>query len=76
MTSPGDGPFSNEAGAQEILETFRTLEEVSAAARRTIRRVLSHPVYGLGPGDGDVPADLRQEFASRGGLDRTRFTLL
>ena len=76
MTSPGDGPFSNEASAQEILETFRTLEEVSAAARRTIRRVLSHPVYGLGPGDGDVPADLRQEFASRGGLDRTRLTLL
>jgi hypothetical protein len=67
---------ANPAGAQQIDEAFRALQDASTTARRTIRRVLVHPVYGLGPGEVDLPTDLREEFASRGGLDRANLALL
>jgi hypothetical protein len=74
---PGVSPdIANEARAQEIGDAFRVLLDASTIARRTIRRVLMHPVYGLGPGEVDLPPDLREEFASRGGVDRMNLKLL
>jgi hypothetical protein len=64
------------AAVQQIESAFLALEEASARTRRVIRRVLAHPIYGLGPGDGQLTVDTRQDLASRGGLDRRRLKLL
>jgi Clostripain family len=64
------------AAAQEIGRAFRLLEESSTNARRTVRRVLSHPVYGLGPGSTGLGLEERQALASAGGLDRRSLRLL
>ena len=62
--------------ADEIGRAFRLLEESSTNARRTVRRVLSHPVYGLGPGFAGLGLEERQALASAGGLDRRNLRLL
>ena len=65
------------ATAHEVQRAFHLLEEASTATRRTVRRVLAHPVYGVGPGGkDDLTLDVRQELASRGGMDKRHLRLL
>ncbi len=56
------------ATAQQIGQAFQVLEEASAGTRRTMRRILAHPVYGLGPGEEPLSLDTREELAAVGGL--------
>ncbi len=79
MLEPSDGDTRVEtpAGkAQAIAYAFDLLQEASASARRTVRYVLSHPVYGLGPAEGDLTFDVRQELARAGGLNKRQLRLL
>jgi hypothetical protein len=64
------------AARDEIDRSFGVLEEASLNARRAVRRVLSHPVYGVGPTSGDVGLEQRQVLATAGGLDRRNLRLL
>jgi hypothetical protein len=64
------------AAAEEIVRSFRILEDASASSRRTVRRVLGHPLYGLGPGDTGIGLEERQTLAVNGGLDRRNLRLL
>jgi len=65
------------AAAVDMIErTFRELEELSKLARRTVQRVLSHPVFGLGPGNQDMGRSDRDEFARFGGLSGLNLRLL
>jgi hypothetical protein len=64
------------AAAEEIGRSFRILEDASANSRRTVRRVLGHPLYGLGPGDTGIGLEERQALAVNGGLDRRNLRLL
>jgi Clostripain family len=65
-----------KAASQEINYGFCVLEEASASARRTVRRVLSHPVYGIGPSSGVLGLEERRALAGAGGLDRRSLRLL
>ena len=64
------------AARHEIDRAFTILQEASVNARRTVRRVLAHPVYGVGPTTGVVGLEDRQALASAGGLDRRNLRLL
>ena len=64
------------AARDEIDRAFTILQEASVNARRTVRRVLAHPVYGVGPSSGVVGLEDRQALASAGGLDRRNLRLL
>jgi hypothetical protein len=60
-----------------LARAFRILEEFSLQARRTVRRVLTHPIYGMGPGSGvGIGVDEREELARSGGLDGKTLRLL
>jgi hypothetical protein len=59
-----------------VRRAFRLLSEVSVDARRTIRRVLGHPVYGFGPNGDGLTAEDRRELARAGGLNGGELTLL
>jgi hypothetical protein len=72
-SNPGD---ANRAVAQEIDQAFQVLEAASSDARLTLRRVLAHPVYGLGPGEEPLSSDTREELALFGGLSRRQLKLL
>jgi hypothetical protein len=67
---------AQRATAQEIDQAFGVLEEASLDTRRTLRRVLAHPVYGLGPGEGSLSIDIREDLAQFGGLTRRFLKLL
>jgi hypothetical protein len=71
-----DPPAAQIATAQEIGQAFRGLEEASSDTRRTLRRVLAHPVYGLGPGEEPLSLDTREDLALFGGLSRRHLKLL
>ena len=64
------------AASGEIDCAFRVLEDASGDARRTVRRVLGHPLYGIGPGGTGLGLEERQVLASAGGLDRRSLRLL
>jgi hypothetical protein len=66
----------NAVARVELERSFLLLEEASADTRRTLRRVLVHPVYGLGPGEEALTFDVRQDLALSGGLDRRHLKLL
>jgi hypothetical protein len=79
VVSPDPAAGSVEARAavaQRIGDAFLLLQEASRGARRTIRRALAHPIYGLGPGEGSLTFEVRQDLASRGGLDGRSLRLL
>jgi hypothetical protein len=65
-----------DAAAHGIARAFEMLEEAAAAVRRTVRRVVAHPVYGLGPGEGALTLDTRDELAALGGLDKRSLRLM
>jgi hypothetical protein len=64
------------AASGDIDRAFRILQEASTNARRTVRHVLAHPVYGMGPTSGTVGLEERQALASAGGVDRRTLRLL
>jgi hypothetical protein len=64
------------ASAQQIERSFRLLEDAAMGARRVVRRVLAHPIYGIGPGSNDLGLEERQVLARAGGLDRRSLRLL
>jgi hypothetical protein len=74
--STPDARDAQRATAQEIDQAFGVLEEASLDTRRTLRRVLAHPVYGLGPGEDPLSIDIREELAQFGGLTRRFLKLL
>ena len=55
---------------------FGIMKEVSLQARRNIRRILAHPVYGLGPGPEGLGQEERDELAVAAGLSRRNLLLL
>ena len=57
-------------------EAFGILADVALQARRTIRRVLAHPVYGLGPGPEGLGQAERDALATAAGLNRRNLALL
>jgi Clostripain family len=65
-----------DAARDEIDRAFRVLQEAATTARRTVRQVLAHPVYGVGPASGVISLDDRQALAAAGGLDRRSLRLL
>jgi hypothetical protein len=67
---------ASRATAQEIDQAFQELEAASLDTRLTLRRVLAHPVYGLGPGEEPLSVDTREELAIFGGLSRRQLKLL
>ena len=67
---------ASRATAQELDQRFGVLAEASSETRRTLRRVLAHPVYGLGPGEEPLSMDTREGLALRGGLSRRFLKLL
>ena len=72
--APTDPPVDGQSGSIE--RAFRLLQEASSAARRTVRRVLAHPVYGLGPAETELTDDARHDLARHGGLDKLHLRLL
>ena len=67
---------ANRATAQEIDQAFQVLEAAASDTRLTLRRILAHPVYGLGPGEEPLSSDTREELALFGGLSRRQLKLL
>src|SRR4029453_6183196 len=57
-------------------EEFGVMKEVSLQARRSIRRILAHPLYGLGPGPEGLEQEDRDELATAAGLSRRNLRLL
>jgi hypothetical protein len=55
---------------------FDLLREASIDARQTVRRVLAHPVYGLGPAETPLPPGTREQLARDGRLDKRHLKLL
>lgn len=70
------GPEMLKAAAAGIRRALEIVEESSKNARRTIRGVFSHPVYGLGPASGAIGLEERQALANAGGLSRRNLRLL
>jgi hypothetical protein len=79
LSAPLDGAPAATAkaiAAQAIERALDILQESSLRARRTVRQVLLHPVYGLGPDGGAMSLDQRQALAAAGGLHARRLRLL
>ncbi len=75
--SPGSGLHQQlEVCRERIASAFRILDAASSTARRTLRRVLADPVYGLGPGLRGIGLEERQELADVGGLSSRNLVLL
>lgn len=55
---------------------FDLLRDASTDARRTLKTVLAHPVYGIGPGPGSITVDDRRAMARAGGFSSAGLTLL
>jgi hypothetical protein len=64
---------SVESGLGRVFDIMR---EVTLQARRTLRRVLAHPVYGLGPGPEGLEQAERDELAAAAGLNQRNLLLL
>jgi hypothetical protein len=75
--SAGFELLSHVTLAKSRLErAFRAVADASSDLRRTVRRVASHPTYGIGPGPAGVTVDDRRELAQASGLNSTRLALL
>ena len=60
----------------QLEEAFGALTEIALQARRTIRRVLAHPVYGLGQGPEGFGQAERDALATSSGFNRQNLVLL
>jgi hypothetical protein len=61
---------------RQVERAFRIVADASIDARRTLRRVLAHPVYGFGPGSSGINVGDRRELARLGGLNSSALMLL
>jgi hypothetical protein len=73
LLSPAD---YERAVTDRFKRTFGVLKEASLQARRRIRRILAHPLYGLGPGPEGLGQEERDELAAAAGLSRRTLRLL
>jgi hypothetical protein len=62
--------------SMRIRRAFRQLSDASTDARRTLKRVLAHPVYGFGLGPDDVGSEDRREIARTAGLSSVLLKLI
>jgi hypothetical protein len=76
VTSGGDVINGGPPNAMQVDRAFRIIDDASIEARRTLRRVLAHPLYGFGPGPDDVTVQDRRELARAGGLSSTELKLM
>jgi hypothetical protein len=76
VTSGGDVVNGGPPNAMQVQRAFRIAEDASTQARRILRRVLAHPVYGFGPGPENVTVEDRRELARAGGLSSAQLQLL
>ena len=65
LLSPAD---YERAVTDRFKRTFGVLKEASLQARRRIRRILAHPLYGLGPGPEGLGQEERDELAAAADL--------
>lgn len=73
---PGMTAYDEKRLLKEQMDrAFDLVTEASSLARRTIRRVLAHPILGLGPG-GPFDQEEREQFANAAGLDSNGLMLL
>ena len=70
------GEHYEQAVRQRFERTFGVMKEASLQARRSIRRILAHPLYGLGPGPEGLGQEERDELAAAAGLNRRSLRLL
>lgn len=61
---------------QRLERGFDLLEEAASHARSVVRQVLTHPVYGIGPGGPGLGLAERRELARAGGLSIAKLRLL
>jgi len=59
-----------------IHQAFAILCETATSARRTIRRVIANPAYGLGPSGAAFGLDDREELATAAGMSARNLVLL
>ena len=76
ITSGGDVVNGGPPNAMQVDRAFRIIDDASAEARRTLRRVLADPEYGFGRGPENVTVEDRRELARAGGLSSTRLKLM
>jgi Clostripain family len=68
---------ANAVLSQKQLErAFKVVADAAVDARRTLRRVLSHPAYGFGPGAVRMTAAEREALARMAGLNSRDLVLL
>jgi hypothetical protein len=65
-----------DALVRDVSPAFAALCESAINARRTIRGVVAHPLYGLGPSASAFAIDQREELAFSAGFSQTRLRLL
>jgi hypothetical protein len=65
-----------DALVRDVSPAFAALCESASNARRTIRGVVAHPLYGLGPSASAFALDQREELAFSAGFSQTRLRLL
>jgi hypothetical protein len=65
-----------ERRALGLRQAFGVLCETATSARRTIRRVIANPLYGLGPGAAAFDRDDREELANAAGMSARNLLLL
>jgi hypothetical protein len=70
------GVARNGTGKARLDRAFRIAADASADARLSLRQVLAHPLYGIGPGSRDFGADDRRQLARIGGLHSGALRLL
>src|SRR5262249_43058812 len=61
--------------AERLDAAFHVMKEVADLSRVTIKSVLAHPVYGLGPGPAHLGQAERDELASAAGLNGRNLAL-
>jgi hypothetical protein len=61
---------------QRFARLFAVAGEAALIARRTTRTIMSHPVYGLGPGPDGFGQAQRDQLAATSGLSRSQLALL
>jgi hypothetical protein len=76
ITSGGDVVNGGPPNAMQVDRAFRIIDDASAEARRTLRRVLADPEYGFGRGPENVTVEDRRELARAGGLSSTQLKLM
>lgn len=76
VVSGGIPAMNGAPSKMQVTRGFRILAESSTQARRVLRRVLAHPIYGFGRGAENLTAEDRRELARAGGLSSLQLQLM